>query len=288
MNKFYRMGLMGFICLILCICLGSACYAGAHGYGNGGFSLGAGKVELTDTHELELDGVRLIDIQYISQNIEFFETDDDKLVVKEYLNNKGANGRTIIETKDGTLSVIREEKGGIHFQFGFTTESERIEIYLPKNYKDSLQAAVVSGNLHSQSALDLKSFCVASTSGNISCEQLHADAIAVASTSGNIELEKVVGALSAAAVSGNIDIEYEEVQYDIGLSTTSGNIRLSMPKESSFTYDGSATSGSIKTDFDESLSFNDKKNKAQGSYNGGTDLQIQTETTSGNTKIALY
>lgn len=282
MKKSYRIGMIGIICLTLGICIGSAIYAGAYN-DTISFSVYGVEAELVNTQEFELDGIELIDISYSSQNVYFYPSDTDNCIIKEYLGNN--KNKTDMKINGDTLSV-HEKSSNQGFRFYVGGENEHIDIFLPRDYQESLQVTTSSGNIHIETEMDLQSLCVAASSGTITVEQVAAP-MAVATTSGNIHMKEVVGGLAASSTSGNIDIECVELKQDIGLATTSGNIRLELPGESSFTYTGNATSGNIRTDFDDVLSFNDKGNEAKGSYNDGTDVTIQTETTSGNTKITL-
>lgn len=70
-------------------------------------------------------------------------------------------------------------------------------------------------------------------------------------------------------------------------AVSSGNIRLEFPEESEFDYEGYASSGTIKTDFNEMLSFNEKRNEAKGSYGSTPGMRVRTKASSGNTHIFL-
>ena len=82
-------------------------------------------------------------------------------------------------------------------------------------------------------------------------------------------------------------VEFVRAEEDINIETSSGNIRLNLLKNSAFKYEGKSSSGIIRTDFDDKLTFNDKRNAAKGSYGEDSNICIRTTASSGSTRITL-
>lgn len=282
------------------------------------FSIGIGKADVSNIQEFPADKIENLVIEYSSENLYLYEGEGDKIVIKEYL--KG-NGKSEMQVNGDTLSIIEADRG-IRISF-FVFSEEKVEIFLPKGYKGSVKTAVSSGNVRAECALELKEFAVSSKSGNISCGEIGAEEVKamtnsgniifkkaqgnrkietksgnikleggegntwVSSKSGNISVENADGGFSGIAQSGNITAGFVCVKGDITAETSSGNIRLELPEESEFDYEGYASSGTIKTDFNEMLSFNEKRNEAKGSYGSTPGMRVRTKASSGNTHIVL-
>lgn len=322
MKKTWWLGLAVFIIIAGIISVASIDYAKAYGYSAGPLKwvFGGGKAQLRNTQEFEAEDINHIEIAYTSENVVFYPAEDDKITIKEYYMESRDDGKSLIE-KDGDTLRAEGRKEIVVFMFTFGGE-ERIEIYLPETYRGSVDVLATSGNIKSDTKLELSSLRAGTSSGNINFNQVYAEKIAAkatsgnirfncvagtvrefsttsgnirvdsgagntktSTTSGNIEIKELDGGFSGSAGSGNIKAQFVHVGGDIAVSTTSGNIKLEIPEDSSFSYKGRATSGMINTDFDHVLAFNKKGNEANGTYGQNTDQMMETRTTSGNTSI---
>lgn len=302
------------------ICIWSVSYAESYNYGQIDVVFGGGKVELYNIREFDVQDINNIKLKYKSPNIIFLKG-QDKIVIKEYLRKNRKNAEAAMEVVNGTLQVNGGEKGTVVNIFAFNTQSERIEVYLPDTYINAVEVIVTSGNIKADEAFHFKEFHASANSGNIFCENITADVIEANTTSGNIRfglaqgerimsassgnihiskgegstsiktasggirVENAAGSLRASAASGNISVDLIRIEESIEIGTTSGNISIEIPKESAFSYEGSAASGSIRTDFDEFLTINEKKNRASGAYGGNSLTEIHTSAASGNTAV---
>jgi DUF4097 and DUF4098 domain-containing protein YvlB len=133
-----------------------------------------------------------------------------------------------------------------------------------KTESGNITATGINGNL------DLKT-----TSGNISVSSCNGFQT-LSATSGNVNAT-VVGGASAKITSGNIDVIFHPVADSVRLSleTTSGNIKVRVPKTLKADLDLKVTSGKTRAPDD---------NKSQ--LNGGNGaIQIKCKATSGNITI---
>lgn len=322
MKKTWWLGLTVFIIAAGIISAASIGYAKSYGYSAGSVKwvFGGGKAQLRNTQEFAAEGIKHIEIAYSSQNVVFYPAEDDEIIIKEYYWESRKEVDSLIE-KDGDTLRAKGTEQLVVFMFSFGGE-ERIEVYLPKSYQGSVDVLTRSGNIKSDTKLELSSLKAEASSGNISFNEVYADEIAAQANSGNIGFHCAAGAVrefstssgnirvdsgagdtKASANSGNIDIEeidggffgsassgnikagFVRTGGDIAVSAASGNIRLEIPKDSSFSYKGSASSGTIHTDFDNVLTFNKARNKASGEYGQNTEKVIATKTSSGNTSI---
>lgn len=321
-KKLWQAGLLVFAVLALGIAVFSVCGSGGMGRKGGSFMWFGGKVVLKNTEEFETVGIENIDITYSSENVIFFHSDNESIVIKEYL-RKNRKDETRMEKEGNTLVV--EKTDGVSFSFfGGWWGNERIEVYLPKDYKGNIKTRVSSGNIQTNVPLELGTFELKASSGNITCGEITASEFTAEASSGNITVEavdalrkcrttsgnitvrggngdtrasansgnidvrEISGSFDGSATSGNIDVDFVQAGSKITASASSGNVEIKIPEETWVSYEGSASSGNIKTDFDDSLTYNREGKYASGTYAGGgtgAETEIRTDTTSGNIRV---
>lgn len=103
--------------------------------------------------------------------------------------------------------------------------------------------------------------------------------------SGDIWAEEMSGACNVDTVSGDILFGFAQVNGDISVSTNSGVVDISIPKDSTVDFEISTTSGDIDTFFDDYLSFNKKGNHASGTYGTGDANHLEISSVSGDVRI---
>lgn len=121
------------------------------------------------------------------------------------------------------------------------------------------------------------------TSGDITLKRLDGD-FQIDTSSGEISILEGTGYGQAEAISGDIHISLTPLSGDLSVSTTSGEVILGFPENSSFTLDFDSTSGECSTFFDNDLSFNKSGSQVKGQYGDGT-YQVTVSTTSGDLRV---
>lgn len=108
----------------------------------------------------------------------------------------------------------------------------------------------------------------------------------MSSTSGYLTVYELVGKGKFSTVSGDIKVSATKWMGGIEAGTTSGEVYLTLPKDSSFLFDANSMSGTISTYFDDELQFNKRQTSAFGTI--GTQAAqhpITITTTSGDITI---
>lgn len=105
------------------------------------------------------------------------------------------------------------------------------------------------------------------------------------SSSGYLSVYELIGPGNFHSVSGDIKVNLKQKINDLEIGSTSGEVYVTLPKNSSFTFDANSTSGNISTFFDEHLSFNKRQTSANGTIGTQADKQINITTTSGDITI---
>ncbi len=247
--------------------------------GNAWFTNGFHNLELVNEQTVALNDIQMISIEYDADDVEFFASNTNELVLKEYMNfTPDEDQLTQITQSRGRLKLEGQIWNDVNW-FSNTNRRSRMEIYLPADYQGALDTSTSSGNITSDLLLKLTALRLSASSGDININEVTAAKIDLSTSSGNITISKAEGSrefkassgsievyggagdTSATNSSGNITIESStgllEAEASSGnivikassgekiLSTTSGNIKIT---DADGYTKASASSGTIKTD----------------------------------------
>lgn len=288
--------------------------------GGGLYSMSA---KLRNTIEIPLSQAESLSVDYGSKNLEIYVWQEDRIVIKEYLNSSRSDALATT-TIDNGRAVVTGGQTHWSLQLLWGGWGEKIEIYLPESGLKTLELETGSGNITAREAFSLNGESVSvqagsgnirwnstkadfialqAGSGNIRAEELLGSQVQVKTNSGNITLKDVTGSLytragsgnvtvsrlsggcEAETGSGNLKVEAEQVTEDISLETGSGNQRLELPEGLSFDLQVNTGSGNISTDYDSELSYNKKGNEASGQVGEAPVCRISSKAGSGNVSI---
>lgn len=264
-----------------------------------------------------LNGITQITISYDDENISFYQSENDELIIKEYISeDKESYYANTTQTDD---SIKISEGGKPLFKGGF---QRYIEVYLPEDYKENLKITTTNGNIDlSNMCLDMKSIRIDSTSGTLKINEANATDIHLSSTKGKMELgtiiaenikiettkgsvscESIEGSVSYTSTSGNgeflsasgsgsykasnsgkLTVVYKEVTGDISLYNKNDNINLTLPAALDFEFKATTKNGSVKTNFQDNISKSGKT--TSGSIGNNPTVTVKTETKNGDIEV---
>ena len=273
--------------LILIGCLGAACLSG-------GCSL-ADAPQLANELHFNLGAVSEIRISYDEENVTFLPSDNEELVIKEYMNKRKKSYNAKVQEGEGRIQV-REGKKPLFAQ-GF---SRYVEVYLPQSYEKSLTVTTTNGAIKIAD-LDLqltdlgvdsssgsvaiegiraRNIRLASTSGPLSLGTITGEKIDLATTSGKITCQRLVGQVDCVTTSGDITVRsgtglgeyrvnnsgqmkiaYSEVRGDLILFNKNGPIHLRLPQALAFKFTGYSKNAAVHTSFAEFLTSEGKTSR---------------------------
>lgn len=197
-------------------------------------------LELVNEQSASLDGVEKILIEYHADDVEFYTSDSNELVLKEYMSFTPDEDQLTRITRNGSrLKLEGRIRNSVNW-FIHTNYGSRMEIYLPAGYQGAIDASTSSGDITSSLVLMLTDLRVNASSGNIEMNEVTAPQIELSTTSGNIIVSKAEGNREFSASSGNIKV-YGGTG-DTSASTSSGNILI---ESSTGLLEAKASSGSI-------------------------------------------
>lgn len=253
---------------------------------------GSNTPKLANELTFELSGVEDITLSYDAENMSFYASDSDKLVVREYMTkDKNSYHAKVMEKND----AIHISEGGRPLnRSGF---ERYVEVYIPASYAAALTITSTSGVVE-LSSVDLRvqnlkvdntsgsvlyekitardvilsttsgrieggsiradSITIKTTSGDVTCGRLDGQ-VTYTSTNGNIKIASAVGAgVYEASNSGMLDVDYVQVNGDLTFSNKNDDINLTLPPELEFDFAAESKNGTIDTNFTNDLTLNDR------------------------------
>lgn len=237
----------------------------------------------------------------------------DDAYVEIYLPS-GFLTETRIVTTSGEISSEKDFMGGR----SFLVESSSGDIRFPKVEAEKITASASSGSITFIHAAG--TVVAEASSGDIFFQEITGDAqistssgeiavlggsgtrtisassgsITLADVNGRFDLETSSGEISlengngygeAEASSGDIDIRLSRMEGSLDIGTTSGEVRIYIPQDASFSFAFSSASGECTTFFDDCLSYNRRGTSAKGDYGNDPDKTISISTSSGDVYI---
>ncbi len=192
-----------------------------------------------------------------------------------------ASGTLAAQTRSGSIRLegfvtaqsisCETSSGAIHADTGLTAES-------------GIQLRSTSGSMHAEGENNAPEITVHSTSGSVRLGRVYADRFDISSTSGSVRAEALSGTGTLKSTSGSVNAELVENVGDVRATSMSGSVKLTVPYNLSFLFEGDSGSGGIHTDF-EILYRNNRKNSAVGTVGDSPHVTISTKTTSGSIRV---
>lgn len=256
-------------------------------------------------------------ISYDEENITFYMSDSDEIVIREYMTEKDKAYYAKVSENGNSVHISEGRKP--FFKDGFL---RYVEAELPASYRKGLTVTTTDGNIDfSETKLDLTSLRIDSTAGNVNLKDMTAKNMYLSSTSGMLDLYKLQaedirfmttsGKVSCDALNGSVictttsgdvsiknavgsgeyknnnsgllEVEYSEVTGDLLLFNKNGDIRLTIPDDLEFNFTAETKNGTIRTSFQDEIKTDGAK--AKGKIGKNPVITIETETRNGKIEV---
>ncbi len=172
-----------------------------------------------------LDAVNELEFDFSSMDIDVYLTDGEELQVKLLANRElTPEERFISSTENGRISIENKQRFSM-FNFFMISSFKKLEVYLPKQYSETLGLKTSSGNIALPDALALKAVKLRLSSGDLSGGDIQAEDFSLGVTSGNIRLSALKSPRYAIDISSG-DTTLENVEGTGSIGSSSGNIRV--------------------------------------------------------------
>lgn len=141
---------------------------------------------LVNTIEYEIKDIVLIDISYDEEKLSFYNSNDNKLVIKEYMNLNKKEYYAKTKSKSISIEISEGKKPFLKSNYAIY-----IEIYFPNQYSKCLSISTTNGVLDLINInFDLETMSINNTNGEINIDFIQADQVNLVTTSGNIFAKK--------------------------------------------------------------------------------------------------
>ena len=254
----------------------------------GRYAAGAGSVT----------GIRELDIDWIAGDVRIEPCDGKEIRFEESSDDSLPEALQLHSWKNGRELHIRFCRSGEKISENF---SKSLVVKIPKNTSlDKIECSSISADMH-LNRLKCNELSVETCSGNLNAVSVNGREIDMESISGDITLKQVVcSKLSIESISGNIatesstskEYDAESISGNISIGnngnfihlraqSTSGDIRLCIPKISGFTMKAETNSGKVTSEFPVSI------HGDTYIYGNGKSV-ISVESISGNINVTKW
>lgn len=181
------------------------------------------KNQIVKEETLPINGINNLVINSLAENVIIHTSSDADLRMVASTNEDNK----VSLYKENDTMVIKSEDYGNVIHFGLY-ESEKIDVYIPTTYNGNIEITSTSGDVSVQDALVCNNFKCEETSGELEIfENLKANTVELKSISGDIDISKNIMADNIVMHTTSGEIEASELQAKTyTISTTSGDSRI--------------------------------------------------------------
>jgi len=255
--------------------------------------------------EMLPDGCDKIRLDFSNYDIEISTTNEDKIRVVQSSSEKISREEKMTIIRDGRCINIKGNDKSLYFNlFNFGSSSNKIGLFIPRNYHQDLEIITTSGDIEILDELELNrltcfqvsgdlevkrnlyinNFTSKTTSGDMEIPKLETEFYKMCTISGDINIRSLTGSGEISATSGDIDIENLKINDYSNVKSISGDIDLSAALNMGFVFDANTVSGDIDSDFN--LNYKNKRgNKAEATYGEEPYKKISVSTVSGDINL---
>ena len=313
------------VCLIGAGIVVGVFYARANHDGNdisnffGAFS--GSRVEVDESHALDLDGVSTLMVSCASGNVTVVPGDETKVEMTgnlwtpekkdEYLRITEEGGKlkinleidsTFFNWVDIDIVVTIPEDSGLNLDVACASADTVVQQLTLGDVSVSCASGKVEISDVTGGALDIGTASGTVRVGNSEFDSVRTNCqsgdidirntkapTTVHCTSGRVNIMDVTGALDISNTSGGVTVDLSQKEIEpIKVNVTSGTLAVYLNAEAAFDLYANTTSGGIQCDFDRTVSGNDSGSivgdKISGECNGG-GVSVTLETVSGSINI---
>lgn len=234
--------------------------------------------EINQEISFSLKNIKEIQVSVLNAAVHVIQTETGG-EVKFHLYGKGKPETKLNSEIDDEKIVVVDNRSRCG-----SFEEMFLDIYVPKDYNNNLSIKVTSGDTKIDT-LNLSSFSLSATSGNVEIGKIITDNLVLKSTAGDIKLSECCAKVATIETSsGKVNIGYQKFENGrVYIKTSSGNITLCLPSRAEFLLKAQTNAGKIQNDFTVSpAGNNDKKIEVQI---GAKSNEVSIKSSSGSINI---
>lgn len=246
-----------------------------------------------------MTNINLIQINATRADISIVPTNNQHL--KAVLTGRDTANVHLTVNRDFNKALVNVDQKW--YTFSFTPYRLKLTVYVPRQLRSSLQVSLTSGNLQigelqkpswvldnlstnldsgnsTLQNINVNQWKHQATSGNMTANRVIAKKTIINGTSGNVKLIHPAGDIDLFLTSGNFVAQYDQLNSNLKLVITSGNVTLKVPKKSSFTLTSLQEFGDVQSYLP--LQWQKQTNNRKIATYGSGKYQIYADLLSGN------
>ena len=235
-----------------------------------------------DNQTTSLRGIETIIIDGSSEQISIVKVSGDDIKAKLTGKSSGfsiSKPKLNMKKTGSTLKIYVKRPWFSLFSSGKLT----VDVYISENYHENLDIDISSGTVDIADDFELDNFAVNMSSGKVTTNKITSERIDIDVSSGTVQLNGISGEVDGEISSGNIYLEYDQLDADINFSISSGDLNILLPESSEFELNVDVSSGSVTSDFE--LDDLEKDGNDISGVVGSGDHKIELDVSSGRVKI---
>jgi lia operon protein LiaG len=268
-----------FLIILASVTVGSFMIAAALFYFTGGIRpVSAVSTEISESAQFGIEDISRIEVATVSTNVRVLPSSDEEVHV--YFTGHTTTGmgtaipRMETDIEDGVLSIQIVYPSPIVIGL-FHLSSLELDVYIPSGYERDLDVQTTSGAIQLEE-MTLENIKTNSVSGRIDLESIYAKKISVNNTSGSVVLEDTKADMNINTVSGKIDADLQKLEKELVINSISGAVKVTVPRQSSFAFALSSTSGKIENDFEANIASSSNRELKGTVGDGNATVSIKT------------
>lgn len=207
----------------------------------------------------DIEKFKDINVDISQGEIELLESKDNNIYIS-LKSNKNLKDKDYLNLDEdtSTLDITGEKVSKIHF---LNNTNIKIEIKIPKSYKENMSIEVDVGDIIANKDLNLNNLNVTSNVGDIELnKKIKCKKFNIVNDTGDIDITSIDGGGSIKSDVGNIECNINGLNQDIDITSDIGDIELGVDRDLSFKFNSNK-----KLD-DMDISLNNIYNKNKGLY----------------------
>jgi DUF4097 and DUF4098 domain-containing protein YvlB len=189
--------------------------AGARGYAQE-------NLPLVNTVTLSLEGADILSLNWGDDEVILRESGTGDLIIREYMKKDRPQYYAQVTRSGGTVTIRRGRRPWLPWFW----KTARIEIYLPRSFRENLRISHSSGAFSAETdLLDYRTLDLSVSSGSAFFRRLSGGTVSVRLSSGNLEINGIGGASFISLSSGTMRID-ELTGTEHRIKTSSGRMRI--------------------------------------------------------------
>lgn len=207
----------------------------------------------------DIEKFKDINVDISQGEIELLESKDNNIYIS-LKSNKNLKDKDYLNLDEdtSTLDITGKKGSKIHF---LNNTNIKIEIKIPKSYKENMSIEVDVGDIIANKDLNLNNLNVTSNVGDIELnKKIKCKKFNIVNDTGYIDITSIDGGGSIKSDVGNIECNINGLNQDIDITSDIGDIELGVDRDLSFKFNSNK-----KLD-DMDISLNNIYNKNKGLY----------------------